>query len=103
MNIKISDKNYLNKGLSFFNNYFPHIPMEKINALFECYGYLLIQEDYTKFEGFFCGEVGHTTIQLGVLQTGVSTGIFQEVKNTLLSLSWYKMPSGNFEIVTYLT
>lgn len=91
----------INKELKEFNNYYSIIPLKEINIKLKENGLILIQEDNTEWSGFLCGDNSQTTFIVGRYIGESET--YEPIKNTMLSLSWYKMESGRYEIVTYLT
>jgi len=79
------------------------IPLQQIDLLLRNKGFLLIQEDGTPWSGFLTGREGRAAIDIGLLSTG-QDGVFQEVTNSNLVLTWHKMDvSGNYEVVAYLS
>jgi len=78
--------------------YFDHIPVAEIQAVLKEHQIMLVNEDGTPFEAIFCGRSGHTLIDLAIC--GVCGAV---VDNHKLFLSWYTMPSGRYEITTYLS
>ncbi len=75
--------------------YHDQIPLTEIFDILKKNNIIAIQEDGTPFEGFLMGNNSSTTIDLTI------DG--KNVNNSILSLSWYKMESGRFEINTYLS
>lgn len=78
----------------FGKQYWPAIP---INAMIDQLRSLEIElanEDGTPFEAIFTGQEGKTNIDL--------TWMGNPVINSVLTMTWYKMPSGNYEIVAYM-
>lgn len=91
MNLQPSSHRRINDHLcSISSKYHDSIPLETIFGVLRKEGVEVLQEDGTSWEGFLCGENSHTTFPLNV-------------KNHVLSLSWYKMESGRWEIVSYLS
>ena len=85
----------INKELHEFNiNYYGAIPLEDIFDILDKYEYVPIQEDGTPWEGFLLGEDSYAIFEC------VHLG---DLKPLFLYLSWYKMPSGRYEIVTYIS
>jgi hypothetical protein len=86
-----------------------------IFAVLEKRGIVVLQEDNTKFSGFFLGENAQTyfpvapigskhwirTVKGNVYDANTYEG-YTPFKNSALTLSWYKMPSGKYEITTYI-
>lgn len=64
------------------NRYFESIPVDEINAILVSHGFTALES------GFYCGREGR-------LNEGVGRGVF-------LTMTWYKMESGRYEIVAYL-
>lgn len=103
MKITRNEIKKINKQLKPFNNYYSTIPLVNINSVLKENNLLLIQEDRTAFSGIFCGESSHTSIDIGVYEKNIENEFYEMVENASLQLSWYKMPSGNFEIVCYIS
>jgi hypothetical protein len=85
-------KNRVNKFLNILGKYyFTEIPLDKIFAFVETgFESKIIDEDGTPWSGLLLGDNSHTTFKI------------KNIKYTLF-LSWYKMPSGNYEIVAYVS
>lgn len=60
------------------------------------HGYRLIDEDGSDLGVILCGDNGRGVFDIGLLDGG-------KVENVAVLLSWYKMPSGRYEVVSYLT
>ena len=76
--------------------YFKDIPLDEIfDALNKSADLIVIDEDGEEWSGMLLGNDSYTTFNLGYHGKLVS--------NAELWLSWYRMPSGKFEIVGYLT
>jgi hypothetical protein len=74
--------------------YWPEVPIQEITEGLKTFGVELVDEDGTPFQGIFTGEKGRTNIELLWRLT--------PVRNSVLTMTWYKMSSGNYEIVAYL-
>lgn len=88
------------------SQYVPRIPIKEITDIFLRRGYVLLQEDGTEFEGFFTGSRGRTTIEFGSAESEREEDgyrFYTPVENSVLVLTWYKMDSGNYEIVAYIS
>jgi hypothetical protein len=85
-------KNRVNKFLNILGkHYFTEIPLDKIFAFVETgFESKIIDEDGTPWSGLLLGDNSRTTFKI------------ENIKYTLF-LSWYKMPSGNYEIVAYVS
>ena len=75
--------------------YHDQIPLTEIFDILKKNNVIAIQEDGTPFEGFLMGNNSSTIFDL--------TFDGKNVNNSILSLSWYKMESGRFEINAYLS
>lgn len=96
----------INRELSGLQNYHVGIPLDIIENILEKYGLLILQEDNTAYEGIFTGEEGRAQIALGYIDTAHDeNGIkaYTPIDNSMLILTWYKMGSGKYEIVSYLS
>jgi|WetSurSiteA1Bulk_404760.scaffolds.fasta_scaffold09720_2 hypothetical protein len=83
-------KNQINKDFSKLGTYHPEIPLFHIFEIVRAYAGEVVQEDGTPWSGFLCGENGNCTFDIA------------NVKFHLF-LSWYTMPSGNYEITVYVS
>jgi hypothetical protein len=83
-------KNQINKSLSNLGTYHVEIPLTAIFEIVSKKAGEVVQEDGTKWSGFLCGESGQATFDI----SGVKFHLF---------LSWYQMPSGRYEITTYVS
>lgn len=99
-----STKNALNKRLNkwTYNTYFKGIPFEELKDLLNEFNMVILQEDGTLWSGFFAGDKGRANFDLANVYSE-NEGFYTPFENTALSFSWYRMPSGNYEIVAYLT
>jgi hypothetical protein len=93
---KISTQTFvkLNRELHAISlKYYDAIPLDAIFKLFEDQGITPIQEDLTPWSGMLIGSNSRATIEL--MYEGA------KLKRRALTLSWYLMPSGKYEIVAY--
>ncbi len=115
-------KKDINKELhEISTTYHSFFPSDKIFDSLKKRGVVVLQEDGTEFSGFFLGENAQTTFQLAPIGAKISTintatdkegysgaGItgvdirYRPFKNTALVMGWYKMPSGKYEMTTYV-
>ncbi len=75
--------------------YHDSIPLGTIDDILKEHGFQLIQEDGRPWDGFLCGREANVTFDIGVING--------KVENAMLVLSWYRMPSGRYEIVSYVS
>ena len=87
-----TQKNNVNKQLyALGKNYFPSIPLDLIFKIVEIgLESKIVDEDGTPWSGLLLGDNSHTTFNI-------------RNKRYVLYLSWYKMQSGNYEIVAYIS
>ena len=86
-----------NRDLHIFNTtYYPEIPLSEIFEVLKKYDIVPIQEDGAPWQGFLTGKEGNTQFRLKN-QAGA------DITNSVLILTWYKMPSNNYEVVVYLS
>jgi len=90
----------------FNNKYFENIPTDELFNIIKSNGFVPLMEDNTEWEGWLLGSKGRVEIMLGnkdsSLEKDEST-FYNEVENAMFVLSWYKMPSGNYEVVPYIS
>lgn len=71
-----------------------------LNGMFEVLtnnGLIPISEDGSEWSGFLCGESGRADIGFKCANCNL------EISNSMLVLSWYRMPSGNYEVTAYIS
>lgn len=100
--IKRATKNKLNNDIweLLKPTYFDTIMLGAVMNILEKYGYTVLQEDNTPWDGFICGHKGQEYFPIGTKQ---EDGTYKEITNALLTLSWYKMSSGRYEVISYVT
>jgi hypothetical protein len=72
-----------NERLAAMPTYHPFIPIEDIDSILTAAGFNGMEP------AIFCGREGRSNEPVG--------------EKTWLSMTWYKMPSGNYEIVAYVS
>jgi hypothetical protein len=104
MKIARWNKNAVNRKLNAFtiNRYFGSIPLSGIFDILQTEGLTLLQEDSTQWSGFLCGDSGMGTFDLGFSDSKNSEGMYTPAGNNFV-MSWYKMTSGRYEIVAYVS
>jgi len=96
----------INGELTKLPTYNEGIPLDLIENILQKYNLLLLQEDNTPWSGFITGAEGHALFSLGYLDTAYEQNgltAYTPIENAGLSMSWYKMQSGKYEIVTYIS
>jgi hypothetical protein len=63
-----------------------------VSAMFEACRPIgeVVQEDGTPWSGFLCGHQGRASLAI-------------DGSKSMLVFTWYRMPSGNFEVVAYVS
>lgn len=86
-------RNRTNRALTPFNrNYFDAIPLSDVfNTVENIMGGRIVQGDGTPWSGLLLGEDGRAQFQISGFRTAS------------LYMSWHKMESGRYEIVTYVS
>ena len=80
---ELKSRKMANRLLAALPNYHPFIPISDIDSALTAAG---LRETES---AIYCGREGHSTMQVG--------------EKSFLSLSWFKMESGNYEIVAYVS
>jgi len=86
--------------------YFRAIPLQPIFDILKKYGVIVLQEDNTQWDGFLTGREAQTYFNIAPVESETESNRFKvyvPYDNAMLSLSWYKMTSGNYEVITYIT
>lgn len=81
-----------NKLYDLCRELYRDIPLDKLFEVFEDEGMTPVQEDGTRWSGFLTGREGRASIE--IMFNG-------EKLKRALTLTWYKMDSGRYEIVAY--
>jgi len=100
LTISAKVKKQINKELDPFNAYLEEIPIDAIKDSIKAYGYTVLQEDNTEWAGMLLGDEGNIYLHLGTNQK--EDGSYEQVKNSMLALSWYRVSPEKYEIVTYI-
>jgi len=96
-----NNRNRINRKLQDITSppYYHEIPLDDIFEILEENDVMPLQEDDTLWSGLLLGADGRTTIRLA-LKNGAG---YRKIKNSMLVLTWHKMDSGRWEVVTYLS
>jgi hypothetical protein len=95
-----------NTFLTGFNNYFKEIPINQIFKTLRDLNIIVLQEDQTVWQGCLCGEKGRGIFDIGNILWKTNENnieFYEKYDNVNLILTWYKMISGNYEIVCYIS
>lgn len=77
--------------------YFEAIPLSEIFGVLKDVGYTPLQEDGRPWDGLLCGTEGQVYFDLGHSED------LKLDKSALLAMSWHKMTSGRYEIISYVS
>lgn len=86
--------------------YFDDIPIREIGEILKRHGIVLLMEDNREWAGFLMGSNSEADFMLGDFSTGqiVDWGtIYTPYTNVMFRMTWYKMQSGKWEIIGYLS
>jgi len=95
----------INAVICALPNYHNEIPLGTIFSVMEENGLVALQEDGTRWDGLLCGTNEHASFAIGSLSDPVRHDwgtTYAEVAH-MLEISWYRMSSGRYEIVTYIS
>lgn len=77
------------------NQYFQSIPTQEIQTILDKYGMgTNVETNERVMDGIFTGHEGRMSEPIGKNQKGEA--------NMYFTMTWYKMPSGRYEIVPYV-
>ena len=99
-----STRKLINRKLSGMGSYFNKIPIKEIIDILDHFGIKVLQEDNTEFEGMLVGNNSHTTFPIAYAENvNYETESYIPIENSMLYLSWYKMNTGRYDCVMYLS
>ena len=78
------------------------IPWIEITGILEKEGVVVLQEDYTEWSGFLLGQEGQADFETGLAETKSECGMYEVIPH-ILRLSWYRFPTGWYEVIAYLS
>ena len=82
--------------------YSQSIPLSDIFDILECFGYVPIMEDRTLWQGIICGENGRMQLQLAFCDADTfGYDVLTTIDNSII-ITWYRMQSGNWEVMSYV-
>lgn len=73
------------------NTYFNSIPLDEIFDIIEVEGGTVVDESGEPWSGFLCGDNSQATFKV------------EGIGRCRLTMTWYKMQSGRWEIVAYVS
>lgn len=77
--------------------YYKTVPLDVIFKRLAELDIIVVDEEGSDWQGFISGKEGRIRLDL------VDRNTREEITNSMLILTWYKMPSGKYEVVTYLS
>lgn len=109
--LKAGDKKKLNTELQkvLKQTYFKSIPLNRLFKIFEKHGVMVIQEDNTEWSGMLVGGVKKTEMvnfNLGwkdEMQELHGKKAYMAVPNSVFTMTYFKMPSGKYEVIGYVS
>lgn len=107
--LKAAIRRKINKDLSdltsplYKTKYFDKIPLQDIFNILNKYGLIPLQEDNTEWSGLLLGRQAEVNFEISPVDTKNEQDMYIPYENTMMRLSWYKMQSGRYEIVCYLS
>ena len=108
MSVNAKERKVLNNAVNeaLPGNYYKGIPIDLFQDALNKEGFVLIQEDGTRWSGMFLGAEGEAFMEMGRLKDGRTVNgmvTYKAVDNSGLRMTWYEMSSGKYEIVKYIT
>jgi hypothetical protein len=103
--MKSATRKKVAKELHAMGDYHPDIPLERIFKTLRDNGIVVLMEDHTEWSGFLCGREGNCIMEIAYNYTAVEdNGVvsYIPIKNSGLSISWYKMNTC-MEVTVYLS
>jgi len=89
-----------------YNKYLERVPLVDIFHIIHDEGYVPLQEDDTEWSGFLVGPEGRAHIILGDSESFVMGDYGEPIYvplNLSLNITWYRMESGRYEVVAYVS
>ena len=109
--LKVGDRKKMNAGITRIlkPTYFKSIPLDEIFKVLEKNGIVVIQEDQTEWSGLLVGGVRRTEMvnfNLGWkddYKTEHGSKRYMAIPNAVLVMTYYKMQSGKYEVIAYVS
>ena len=104
MATKTTIRNRINREISKMDTYHNEIPTDEIWEAIENHGGVVIDEAGERWSGLFCGEQGQASMAIVFPEITDTWARSNKVTaNMFVHISWYKMDSGRYEIVCYVS
>ena len=116
--LKPETRKSINRQLNELGTHHDAIPYKQISSIIEAHGLKILDEEKAEWTGFFVGATGEAKFEIapmGSKKVYTSTDtrfglvtipdfyVYEPMKNAILRLSWYKMDSGRYEILSYIS
>lgn len=82
--------------------YFDKIPLQDIFDILDKYDIVPLQEDNTEWDGFLTGREGEAFIEMAPKNT-LDNDMYTPYTNAGLKITWYKIKSGKYEVLCYVS
>ena len=92
----------ISTGSANNNTYYSTIPWDMIENTLKMFNIVPLQEDMTKWSGMFVGRDSQADIEIAP-ESSFNNTFYTPYINAMLRLSWYKMQSGRYEILVYIS
>lgn len=90
-------------AMSSGNKYYDAIPLKDMFDILDKYGIVALQEDNTPWSGMLTGRDGEATLPLAPKDSKNDKGFYTPYSNVGVHFSWYKMESGRYEFIAYVS
>jgi hypothetical protein len=103
--MRSSTKKDINRRLHAISvTYHTGIPLHIIFGVLRDYEILALQEDHTEWSGLLVGEkADNVSFELAHMDSKYGHRQYIPYSNTLLVISWYKMNTGRYEVIAYVS
>jgi len=101
-------KNKINKEIGALitpknkTRYFKEVPLQELFNILDHYGIVPLQEDNTEWSGILTGREGRAFLRLAPKDTKEDK-TYTRYTNAGMLITWYKIGSGKYEIVCYIS
>ncbi len=107
--LSAGDRQLCNKLLTdltspkYKTRYFDSIPLGDIFSALKRRNIIVLDSDGTPWSGMLLGVRGQETFEIAFGNNKDEEGFYIPIDNSVLWMSWYKMQSGRYEIVVYVS
>lgn len=82
--------------------YFDKIPLQPVFDILKKFDIITLQEDNTPWDGFLTGRSATIDFDIAPISSKDENNRYTPYTNATLRFQWYKMPSGRYEITSYI-